>query len=195
MSLLKVNLERFDSLRGDEKTDFSGTIDAYCEDGRAQAYAEGYAAGERDAHAAGAAHEVFLNDAALAISVELEKLPDRINQRLCKGVAIVVEKIFPALVEKCLIDEALAVMTKSGLFENCCRITVTCAPQHQSALEDAIRKLPNGPPLTVQGDANMQPGSVIANWDDAQFELDLKKSIDRCQSLLMAAAEQQVSER
>lgn len=172
MSASLVILERFDShlarLNGDGAP---GSV--FEQRLRAEAFAEGYAAGEAAAGARVDAEARFLAAVAAALDREAASAPQKLAKEAGDALTLLLIRIFPTLTEKGFAAEAAAIFARALKDSPARTLEIKAPAERVDALKALIERRGAGAPVEIIADPALAGAVAAATWSGGGLEFDL----------------------
>lgn len=183
MRSLGLVLERFDAF--DRRTNRDGAEDISGESvliqrARAEAYSEGYAAGQAVATATADEQEQLLVETCKALEAALTEIPDRLNRQTGKAFKIILEKIFPALASSHFAEEAAAVFSRIQIVTEIDEIKIAAPLDKVDALKATLEELAASEKFNVTADPALKGAVAKASWQGGGTEFNMDQAISDC---------------
>ncbi len=171
MSASLVVLERFDA-RAPRRDGDEAPANVFEQRLRAEAFAEGYAAGEAAASARGDAEARFMAGLAAALEAEAVAAPREIATQAGQALRVLIERIFPTLIEKGFAAEAAAAFARAVKDAPGRTLDIRTAPDRAEALRALLQKTAPDAPVSIIADPALKDAAV-AHWAGGGLEFDL----------------------
>lgn len=189
MSALNLVLERFDSHEDRSSASGLNGEDIIVQRARAEAYSEGFAAGQAAAMATADEQVKFLSEVCSVLETELAEIPIRLSRQSGKAFSVVLRKILPVLAESKFAIEAAEAFNNIQITSSINSIEITVPPEKVEPLKAAIANLNTTGNLNVTSDPTLTGAVANATWQGGGMEFDLDQAIADCLTALENAYE------
>lgn len=184
-------LERFDPAPAAKS--LPAEMDAREQRLRAEAYTEGFAAGQ--AAATANATRPLIAQTAEALANEYADAPERIAHDAAGALIIVLERLFPALAQAGFAVEAGAAFTRLADTTASPSLEIFCSPQQLEALRAELARLAPERQFTVTADPEISGATARARWSTGGVDFDLDQATEECLAALRRAVQSLESEK
>ncbi|MBT8473298.1 MAG: hypothetical protein HKN14_13050 [Marinicaulis sp.] len=178
MSEVSVKLDQFDDpalpVGGDEQDVFTQRI-------KAEAYAEGFAAGEARANTQQENDLKFLNGVSDAIATCVDSFPAQIDARICDALRVLLETAFPKISEHGFAVEAVGAIKQAIVVSNKPTINVNVSPDRVPLLVEMLGREKLSESVKLSPDPSKTKSQATIEWSNAGFDMDIDKT---CEHLL-----------
>ncbi|MBB5517309.1 hypothetical protein [Amphiplicatus metriothermophilus] len=180
--------ERFDDAPGPAASDGAATgEDVALQRARAEAFAEGYAAGQTASAARADAGEQMFRAAVNAMETELASLPARLATDAAAALRIFLERLFPALAAKGFAAEAAAAFEKARRESAVNRMEVFAPAEWEGEIARALAEA-GAAMVEVKADPALEGARARAEWAGGGLDFDLEEAMTACLAALDIAA-------
>ena len=159
---------------GDEQDVFAQRI-------KAEAYAEGFAAGEANANAQQENDLKFLNGVSDAIETCVDSFSAQIDARICDALRVLLERAFPKISECGFAVEAIDAVKQAIVVSQKPTINVNVSPDRVPLLTEMLGREGLSESIKLSPDPSKTNSQATIEWSNAGFDMDIDKT---CEHLL-----------
>ena len=171
MTALSVFLEDFDDAKKQE-TD----AEVRLQQAKAEAFSEGYRAGETAARTKLKRDDEFLSEASQKLCAALNDFDRHVNAQLCESLLALLKAAMPNLAERGFAYEAVAAFKKNLDINAAPTLNVSTPAAHIDLMRETLTEcgLENAN-VTAADNADLDRG-VVADWGDVGLNIDLEQT-------------------
>ncbi|MGE0409304.1 MAG: hypothetical protein AB7P23_08595 [Amphiplicatus sp.] len=196
MSASLLKLERFDAPdAGPDEAIAAASGNVFEQRLRAEAFAEGFAAGQAAAAREAGEQGALANFVAAAIEGATDLLSQNLTHDAGAALKSILERIFPVLAEKGFAAEAAVILTNAAKNSGGRILEISAPPDKTEALERLLNKSAPGASFSVKPDSTLKGAVARAVWLGGGLDVDLDQAASECLAALEAALNELESER
>lgn len=155
----------------------------------ADAYMDGFAAGEATALARFESAERVFGDAAAALDEQLKALAPASERALAEALTTLARALFPALCERGFAEEASAAIARAFAGAVATRVDIAAPESQVEALADALGRRRFKTEFTISGDPSLSTAAARVSAGRGGLDFDLDAAREAALAALATALE------